>query len=224
LRKVFPWYRKNIFLNDEVFIQSEKIILREKKIEDASEDHAWRSDHELAGLDASRPLRMSYSEFLRYSREELDLPNSGSKRLAIDTLDGKHIGNCMYYDIDVRRGEAELGIMIGDRAYWGKGYGTDSVELLLDHMFIAINLRRIYLHTLEFNQRARRSFTKSGFREVKRVRRDGKNFILMQVFRSEWEIRRSAQQTKSEKSCYLRGSVDRTGSREIGTLQDHPYK
>jgi len=211
LRKVFPWHRENTFLNNEVFIQSEKIILREKKIEDAPDDHAWRSDHELAGLDASRPLSMSYAEFLRYSREELDFANTGSKRLAIDTLDGKHIGNCMYYDIDLRRGEAELGIMIGDRAYWSKGYGTNSVELLLDHMFITINLRRIYLHTLEWNQRARRSFTKAGFREVKRVGKGGKNFVLMQILRPEWESRRSVQ------NGYLRAPEDQTGSCKTGT-------
>ena len=104
-------------------ISGEKVVLREKRIEDAAADFAWRTDEELAKLDATRPLNMSYAEFLRYVKEEIALPNPRSKRLAIDTIDGKHIGNFMYYDIDLRRGEAELGIMIGDRDYWGKGYG-----------------------------------------------------------------------------------------------------
>ena len=103
--------------------------------------------------------------------------------------DGKHIGNCMYYDIDVRRREAELGIMIGDRDYWGDGYGADAVETLLRYVFAQGTLDRIYLHTLDWNQRARGSFAKAGFREVKSVRRGGMNFVLMEVRRAAWETR-----------------------------------
>ena len=92
----------------------------------------------------------------------------------------------MYYDIDLKRGEAELGIMI-DRQYWGRGYGTDSVDALLGHIFTTTSLNRVYLHTLEWNNRARRSFAKSGFREIKKVRRSGADFTLMEIQRGEWE-------------------------------------
>ncbi len=168
-------------------IRGEKVVLREKRIEDAADDYAWRTDEELSRLDATRPINLPYEDFLRYSREELEYPNPRSRRLAIDTLEGKHIGNCMYYDIDLRQGEAELGIMIGDRNYWSKGYGTDSVNALLEHIFTTTPIKRVYLHTLEWNHRARRSFAKSGFREVKKVRRSGMDFIFMEIYRSEWE-------------------------------------
>ncbi len=168
-------------------IRGEKVVLREKRIEDAADDYAWRTDDELSRLDATRPINLSYEEFLKYSREELEYHNPRSRRLAIDTLEGKHIGNCMYYDIDLRQGEAELGIMIGDRNYWSKGYGTDSVNALLEHIFTTTPIKRVYLHTLEWNHRARRSFAKSGFREVKKVRRSGMDFIFMEIYRSEWE-------------------------------------
>ena len=193
-RRAFPWSRKEPASDDKLFIRGKSVILREKRVEDASEDYAWRTDEELARLDATRPLNMSYEDYLKYTREELALPSLRSKRLAIDTLEGKHIGNCMYYDIDARTGEAELGIMIGDRDYWGKGYGTDSVDCLLDHIFTTLPLTRVYLHTLDWNQRARRSFAKSGFREVKQVRRSGMDFILMEILRAEWERLRMAEQ------------------------------
>ncbi|MCI0440404.1 MAG: GNAT family N-acetyltransferase, partial [Chloroflexi bacterium] len=93
-------------------LKGEKVVLREKRIEDAAEDYVWRTDEELSRLDATRPLNMSYGEFVRYSREELEYPSARSMRFAIDTHDGKHIGNCMFYDLDRRSGEAELGIMI----------------------------------------------------------------------------------------------------------------
>ena len=197
-KKAFHRSPKSRESDDRVLVRGEKIVLREKDIDDAQDDYAWRVDEELARLDATRPLNMSYNDFLRYSKEEMNYPSPRSKRLAIDTLDGKHIGNCMYYDIDLRQGEAELGIMIGDREYWGKGYGTDSVNSLLDHIFTTTPITRVYLHTLEWNNRARNSFIKSGFREVKPVRRNGFDFIYMEIWRSEWEHRSlSAQQNAS---------------------------
>ena len=198
MRRAFPWPRKKPKAgepeaDDDVVVEGEKVLLREKRVEDAADDYAWRTDEELARLDATWPLHMSYADFLRYSSEELNFPSPRSRRFAIDTLDGKHIGNCMCYDIDLRGGEAELGIMIGDRDYWGKGYGTDSVDLLLRHIFTGTTIARVYLHTLDWNHRARRSFAKAGFREVKTVRRSGKDFMLMEVYRSEWERGELAQ-------------------------------
>lgn len=168
-------------------IRGDLVAIREKRIEDAPDDYSWRVDDELARLDATRPIRMSFEDFLRYSRDELVYTSSTSKRLAIDTHDGKHIGNCMYYDIDQRRKCTELGIMIGDRDYWDGGYGTNAVDSLLAHIFTATPMELIYLHTLDWNQRARCSFAKSGFREIKQVRRSGLDFIYMEVARSEWE-------------------------------------
>lgn len=204
--KAFPWSRKrrktveqdpspreHQSSDDGVVIRGRKVILREKRIDDAPDDYAWRTDEELSRLDATRPLTLSYNQYLRYAREELEHPSPWSRRLAIDDLQGRHIGNCMYYDIDLRRGEAELGIMIGDRNYWSKGYGTDAVQALLEHIFTTTPLRRIYLHTLEWNHRARRSFAKAGFREVRKVRRGGYDFIRMEITREEWERRRSSR-------------------------------
>jgi RimJ/RimL family protein N-acetyltransferase len=108
--------------------------------------------------------------------------------MAIDTSDGRHIGNCMYYDINAEKLECELGIMIGDRDYWSQGYGTDVVKTALAHIFTTTELERVYLHTLSTNFRAQKSFTKSGFKPLRDVRRDGYEFILMEIWRKEWEV------------------------------------
>ena len=180
-------------MSERVFIRGQKVVLREKRIEDAPDDFAWRSDEELAKLDATRPLNMTYDDFMRYARTEIDDPGPRSKRLAIDTLDGRHIGNFMYYDLDLRRGEAELGIMIGDRDYWGKGYGSDAIRAVQDYIFTQTTLTRVYLHTLEWNERAKRSFAKAGMRDVKTVRRSGMKFVRMEMLRHEWETLREAE-------------------------------
>ena len=197
-KKAFPWSRKPSEHpeRDHVSLRGVRVIVREKDLSDVSDDYDWRTDVELAKLDATRPLGMSYDDFYRYSKEDLTQPSMRSKRLAIDSIEGKHIGNCMFYDIARRDGEAEVGIMIGDKDYWGQGYGTEAMDVLLDHMFTAYPFNRIYLHTLTWNQRALNSFRKSGLRELRQVRRSGSDFIKMEISRDAWEaLRRGEDQS-----------------------------
>ena len=101
LKKVFQWNRRNRpeHSNQGNFIiEGTKVVLRQKRIEDAFYDYQWRIDPELSKLDATFPLRIRYKEFVRFSLDEIEYPGRRSKRLAIDTKDGVHIGNCMYYD------------------------------------------------------------------------------------------------------------------------------
>ena len=163
-----------------------RIILRDKQSDDAENDYRWRSDPELARLDAAIPLTMSFERYLKLFEDQMRYPTPGSHHYSIDTLDGRFIGNCMYYDMDTVNLEAELGIVIGDRDYWSDGYGYDAVTTLLDHMFNARNLKRVYLHTLEWNGRAQKSFSKCGFNAVRPVRRMAHDFILMDVLRDDW--------------------------------------
>ena len=171
----------------ELRLVGNKTVLRTKSMDDAEADYSWRIDPELAGLDATRPVTLSFSEYLRYHRDDVAYPSPWSMRMAIDTLDGHHIGNCMYYDINTEKSQCELGIMIGDRDYWSQGYGTDVVKTALAHIFTTTELERVYLHTLSTNFRAQKSFTKSGFKPLRDVRRDGYEFMLMEIWRKEWE-------------------------------------
>jgi RimJ/RimL family protein N-acetyltransferase len=171
----------------ELRLVGEITVLRTKSMDDAEADYSWRIDPELAGLDATRPVTLSFTEYLRYHRDDVAYPSPWSVRMAIDTSDGRHIGNCMYYDINSEKLQCELGIMIGDRDYWSQGYGTDVVKTALAHIFTTTELERVYLHTLSTNLRAQKSFTKSGFKPLRDVRRDGYEFILMEIWRKEWE-------------------------------------
>jgi RimJ/RimL family protein N-acetyltransferase len=186
-RRAFPWSRdenKELPLVNE---EGEKVRVREKRVKDIQNEYSWRVDPELSRLDATKPMTMSYEDFFRYSKEEMQFPNYRSKRLAVETLEGVHIGNIMYYDLNMQNRQAEVGIMIGDKDYWSNGYGTDTVNTLLRHLFTILELDRVYLHTLSWNYRAQASFAKSGFKLVRNVKRGGQDFILMEVLRSNWE-------------------------------------
>ena len=167
-------------------LRAGKVILREKSLEDAWSDYLWRSDEEVARLDAAYPLKMKFQEFLRLFKDQLRYPTPASGKFAIDTPDGKYIGNCMYYDMDTINKQAEIGIVIGDRDYWSRGYGYDAVVTILDHLFLNTEMERLYLHTLHWNKRALRAFEKCGFIPVHRVQRNGMDFVLMEVRKDRW--------------------------------------
>ena len=185
-KKNFSWFSNNQKELPDVDLFGDLVRIREKEIEDIADEYSWRTDEELSRLDATRPLTMSYDDFFRYSKEEMKFPNYKSKKLALDTKDNIHIGNVMYYDYSISNKQTELGIMIGNKDYWGKGYGTEAVKLMLEYLFSGLNLKRVYLHTLSWNYRAQASFIRAGFNVVRSVRRGGHDFILMEVIESDW--------------------------------------
>ena len=150
----------------------------------------------IAAHGSGLPPPPQVDEYLTDYGSELFFPSPARRSFAVDTLDGKHIGNCVYYNIDESRSEAELGIMIGDRHYWDKGYGADTVRVLLDHVFRITNLNRIYLKTLVSNARARKCFEKCSFTSCGHLERDGYKFLLMDLSREQWrEEQRKKQDT-----------------------------
>jgi len=166
---------------------SNKIKLREKRLADAPDDYAWQTDAELAHLDAVPLPTATFPQYLSDYASELRYPSPFRHRFAIETLKGEHIGNCTYYTIDETKGEAELGIMIGNRSYWDKGYGVDAVTTLVNRIFRQTKLNRIYLKTLISNARAQKCFRKCGFAPCGHLKRDGYNFVLMELYRKQWE-------------------------------------
>ena len=162
------------------------IVLRNKTIADAQRDYDWRRDPELATFDAARPYNGSLREYMSIFNDELHYPSPYRKTIAVEDHNGTHIGNVMYYNADFHRRETEIGITIGLREYWSRGYGTDLMRTFASYLFEALNLDRVYLKTLDWNVRAQRCFEKAGFRRYGVSRRSDYNFILMELRRADF--------------------------------------
>ena len=175
-------------------LKGRKVILRDKCSEDAERDYKWKSDPEIAQLDATLPVQISLPQFRALHIYQPPLADWGGRSFAIDTLDGEHIGNCMYYNLDKRMRSIEIGIIIGERSYWNKGYGTEAVSLLVKHIFQELRIEKIHLHTLEWNLRAHRAFEKCGFCASGVRNRDGYVFMVMELQRSHWEKANSSEE------------------------------
>ena len=73
------------------------------------------------------------------------------------------IGDVRLLEIDTAHGRAELGIAIGVKECWGRGYGTDAIRRVLRHAFGELGLRRVWLITDADNARGIRCYEKCGF-------------------------------------------------------------
>ncbi len=113
---------------------------------------------------------------------------------AILTLPEKQlIGNCGVHRLDWKNRSGLFGIVIGDKNYWNKGYGTDATRTLLRFAFEQLGLNRVELEVYDFNPRAIRAYEKAGFRRdgVRRqaLYRDGAfhDVYLMGILREDWD-------------------------------------
>lgn len=168
-------------------IKGNKVVLRSKEPDDAKNDYNWQIDIELSALDAMTPNTMSFREFYREYIDSLKHPHPNRITFAVDTHEGKHIGNCVYYNIDEVNNETEIGIMIGNRDYWSKGYGADIISTLIDYIFRHLKFDRIYLKTLVTNLRAQRCFEKCGLVPCGYRELEGYKFLLMDMSYSKWQ-------------------------------------
>ena len=111
----------------------------------------------------------------------------------IDIEKDELIGNCSLFDIDHLNRKAEFGIFIGNKTYWGKGYGTEATMLILDYGFNTLNLNNIMLRVYSYNKRGISSYEKSGFkvignhREAKVIGSKKYDEIYMDILASEFK-------------------------------------
>lgn len=107
-------------------------------------------------------------------------------------VDSQFIGQCALFNFNGPARTAELGITIGDKAYWGQGYGREAVHLLLKNAFDHHNFRKVWLHVHASNTRAIGAYRACGFIEEGRLRThvwsNGRyeDLLVMGVFREEW--------------------------------------
>ncbi len=110
---------------------------------------------------------------------------------AIEASDGTYIGNIGLHGIEQENRRAVLGIIIGEKAYWGQGYGSDAIRAMLRWAFQYLNLNRVSLTVYGYNKRAIRCYEKCGFRHEGVMRRarfvDGRYYdeLLMGILREE---------------------------------------
>jgi RimJ/RimL family protein N-acetyltransferase len=178
-------------------IYGRHVRLRAVEREDVNKFHEWVNDPEVThSLALYLPMSLADEENWFESISKRD---PKERPLAIEVRKGRNwnlIGNCGVFDLDTVNRSAELGIMIGEKSEWNKGYGAEAMTLLLRHCFETLNLHRAFLRVYVDNVRAVRSYEKAGFVLEGRLREAVYKFgkyedvLVMGVLRSEWASRK----------------------------------
>ena len=130
----------------------------------------WENDLELSVLtgDPVHPLSPEGIDSLyeRYSKTD---PGHASF-VIYERATMRPIGTIGLPGINHAHRTAELGVGIGERDCWGKGYGAEATRLVLDYAFTVLGLHNVMLRVFSYNERAIRTYTKVGFKEVGRRR------------------------------------------------------
>ena len=172
--------------------KGEKIYLRPFEQEDLLTVTKWFSDSEILGLiGENKPSSLKDIE-----KHFEKIRNDDSRRwFAICRIDNnKLIGECGLLRIYFPWRTSDLTMIIGEKDEWGKGYGREAIKLLLDYAFFYLNLNRIAIGVVGFNQRAIKFYSRIGF--VKEgVQRDGyffnneyHDFIMMSFLKREYTV------------------------------------
>ncbi len=155
----------------------------------------WSRDSEFYQLFDSDPtLPRNAKRAQEHFRERAEKDRAGDFPFLVQApQDERLIGEGALMHAFSPHHNAWVAIGIGERELWGKGYGSDALNLLLRFAFQELNLHRVNLGTFEYNPRAIRAYEKIGFVHEGRVRRsmrrDGKRWdnVYMGILREEWE-------------------------------------
>jgi len=165
-----------------------KCYLSPVDVNDVEKFVEWLNDLELT------KYLLLYPHIISIENEKGFLENLSKEHTysIIENDTNELIGNCGFNNIDHINQTAEVGIFIGNKKNWGKGYGTEALSLLLDYGFKALNLHNVFLKVYSFNERAVKSYEKIGFKIIGKIReallrgKERHDIILMDILYNDF--------------------------------------
>ncbi len=167
-------------------LHGERITLRRPKMEDAQRVFHWERDDEVWHYDPHRPYSESASEFLPIFERNYVRGNGRQYWFIIENEYHFPIGTITYFNFDYRLAHVEIGLGLGEKSAWGKGYGSEAIRTLVQYLFTLPGISRVYAETAAANSPARRSFARAGFTEVGQIfdpRSSGEPWVLLEIWK-----------------------------------------
>ncbi|KZL94090.1 GNAT family N-acetyltransferase [Clostridium magnum] len=147
------------------FIDGERLYLREVRIEDVNDDYyRWMNDEEITAYTESRFRPYSIHQLKDYV-SKMDGETNSIFLAIVDKATDKHVGNIKLGNINWIHRIGDIGIIIGEKNYWGKGYATEAIKLLTAYAFHKLNLHKVWAVCYDLNKGSIGAFKKAGFNE-----------------------------------------------------------
>ena len=149
---------------EELVLKGASVKLTPLQFRNIYKHFEWNNDPELNRLDSEVPYeKESFGDFKIRFEQMVYHPAPQSADFEIHADDGNLIGLAYIVDISQYNKHCTVGITIGDRNYWGKGYGRDALEVLLEHCFRDLGMHRVSAETFEYNEAWRKLVSDAGF-------------------------------------------------------------
>jgi len=169
-------------------LQGQKVRIRAVERLDLPDFVRWFNDPEVTEfLDVETPMGME-QEIAWFEKLEL----SEMEVYSIETNDAHLIGNVGILKVDWVVRKALIGMVIGEKEDWGKGYGTDALNTILGYLFDEMNMNMVHLEVDPSNARAIRCYEKCGLRREGGLRQSrwkrgaSRDTLMMSILRTEW--------------------------------------
>jgi RimJ/RimL family protein N-acetyltransferase len=177
-------------------IEGGKVMLTSLSTDYLPEYRRWINDPEVADFLASIGFPLSMADERQWI-ERMQRSGEFATHFTIVTKSGDPIGNIALMDINYQNRNAQLGIMIGEKDHWDKGYGKDAIRTLLDYAFRTLCLNRVELRLNVENERALACYERCGFKLE--GRKKGHIFykgrycdeLIMGILKQDWEKAKS---------------------------------
>jgi RimJ/RimL family protein N-acetyltransferase len=180
-------------------ICGEKISLSPVVIEEAEQFAKWLNDLAIALPFGEEAYSVVTVETQKRDLAKAAEPNADYHVFSIiENQRDSLVGRCLIFDIDYINRSAKIGLFIGDKECWNKGYGGETVRLLLDYGFNILNLNSILLYAYSFNEKAIHCYKREGFKEIGRIREARiighrrYDIILLDILAEEFKTRHAS--------------------------------
>ncbi len=174
------------------FLEGKRIYLREVRPSDVNERYyRWMNDPEITRFLESRFAPNAIENLRDYVAGKLGDRDNIFLAIVLKEED-RHIGNIKLGPIQWIHRLADIGLLIGEKDCWGKGYATEAIQLVSDYAFNVLNLHKVAAGCYGPNEGSARAFQKAGF-VVEGVRKEQfytngsyVDDILLGLIRPDW--------------------------------------
>lgn len=173
-----------------IAIVSDRLLLLPLESSDAEVVLEWVNNEEIVRNFQFFTGAISIEEEVRYIE---DMEDSSTDLLLGIIEAGELIGTCGLHEIDFKNDTARLGVIIGKKEHWNKGYAREAICVLLDFAFSAAGLHKIYLNVFVTNQKSIRLYAEIGFQTEAtlkgeyKIRGEYVDMFRMSVLKNEWQ-------------------------------------
>lgn len=149
---------------DTPILYGQRIYLRRLTEEDASEDYVrWMNDPDINQYLESRFYTHTIESTKAFIRS---VTNDNNYQFGIFVKEtGKHIGNIKIGSINHYHRSADIGFLIGEKSFWGKGIATEAIGLATDFGFNQLKLHKLWGGLYAPNIGSFRAFQKNGYEQ-----------------------------------------------------------